>query len=81
MNCNVMRSSKGDLTGFVCTSGTPRRCATDGCFKPSVRMCDHKDEDSMRTCDAPMCEKHAHRISPNKNLCQFHWLNWMEDSE
>lgn len=54
-----------------CVARDPERCG-----RMSVALCDAvvgRDEAGRpRTCDAPLCERHRHRIGPNRDLCPRH---------
>ena len=67
-------------TGIVHMRGTrlPAPCTArvliDGkqapCMAPSAYLCDGTDNTHRSgTCDAPLCEAHAHQIGPNRHLC------------
>lgn len=40
------------------------------CMAPSAYLCDGTNNTHRSgTCDAPLCEAHAHQIGPNRHLC------------
>ena len=46
-------------------------------FKPSTKLCDFvlgegSGGKSAVTCDAPMCDRHATNVGPNKDYCPIH---------
>ena len=45
------------------------------CGRISSKLCDFKLTGSKagKTCDAPMCEKCAHYVEPDKDYCKPHW--------
>lgn len=48
------------------TEGTRVRC-----LAISSLLCDHRNSDG-RTCDAPLCERHAKQICKDRHLCPRH---------
>lgn len=80
MPCRPINLGGGSYA-IVCGRGPkPKPCASPGCTKPSVALCDwrlHKLVDGKReytgkTCDAPMCEQHRNRVGTDKDLCAPH---------
>ena len=50
---------------------TPPFPGTVQCMAISSILCDWPMEDG-RTCDAPLCEEHAHEVGPDRHLCWLH---------
>jgi hypothetical protein len=55
----------------------PERKKCAWCDKWSTKLCDYRLSPAaqvthVKTCDAPMCDEHAHRIGPDRDLCPNH---------
>lgn len=57
------------VTGFICTSGSGKRCAI--CGRPSTKLCDGLKRDG-KTCDLPLCRRCAVHVDPDKDYCAAH---------
>lgn len=72
MPCHVVKV--GDTVAFVRTSGErkPKRCTF--CSAAATIACDYpvRRKGRAATCDNPCCDKHAHRVGPNQDFCEFH---------
>lgn len=67
MNCRTVKTPHG--FAIVCVPRTPaRRCIV--CGHPASKLCDHPQ--GKRTCDAPLCERHAVHIAPDTDYCPDH---------
>ena len=42
------------------------------CMAMSTKLCDFKLDDG-RTCDAPLCDEHAHDMGKDRHLCGLHY--------
>ncbi len=76
MPCKVERD--GDTVRIICSRGnTPKCCVV--CGKPADKLCDYP-LDNDKTCDTPMCSKHAFKPRINgeylygadKDFCPEH---------
>lgn len=52
--------------------GKDERCACISGF-----LCDQELSDG-RTCDAPLCDAHAHQLAKNRHLCPGHFAAYRE---
>jgi len=67
--CFPMRMPDGG-TAIVCGSfPQEKHCVVCGTF--ATRLCDFKLP-SGKTCDAPMCDDHTHRMGPSTDFCPLH---------
>lgn len=67
MTCETVRI--GDTVAIVCGRGFRRkRCA---CGRPATKLCDHP-KPRRGTCDAPLCDRCAVNIGPDRDLCPTH---------
>lgn len=74
MPCTIVKV--GDATAIVCTRGQ-RRQNCRWCGSPSTKLCDARlsplaQVTHIKTCDAPMCDVHAKRVGPDRDLCPDH---------
>lgn len=60
---------------IICSRGrrTPpcKFCQANGSFKPSTKLCDFPVGEG-KTCDAPICDRHATSVGPNQDYCPVH---------
>lgn len=70
MPCYFTRDSKGN-GAIVCTRGTVARRKCIVCGEPTNLLCDGRV--GLGTCDAPICPKHSHHVTPGKDYCSKHW--------
>lgn len=56
--------------GFICSSFPGEKHCVD-CGAMSTRLCDFKLSNG-KTCDAPMCDAHSHRVGANTDFCRLH---------
>jgi hypothetical protein len=75
MRCQAIKV--GDTVAIVCTRGRrPPKCRW--CDKPSTKLCDFPLNIGQlqliapKTCDAPMCDEHAHAVGVNLDHCPLH---------
>ncbi len=70
MKCTPIDLGNG-MTGIVCTTRRKRKpCA---CGRSASLECDFPNEKrKSKTCDAPICDQCARRISPNVDHCRAH---------
>ena len=63
---------------IICGARTkPKYCVS--CGRPANLLCDWKVKAKRSgTCDAPICDKHALRVAPDKDLCPEHQKAWEE---
>lgn len=77
MTCTPFRDPAIGFSGIVCT-GRSRRCKF--CGNASTKLCDWKTplvvSRRSGTCDAPMCDRCAHRVGRDKDLCPTHAAAW-----
>jgi len=66
MPCRRIKLANGG-TAIVCTRGPQRRCA---CGLPATKLCDWPKGRS--TCDAPLCERCAVSVGPDRDHCPGH---------
>lgn len=52
--------------------GKDERCACISGF-----LCDHELSNGQ-TCDAPLCDAHAHQVAKNRHLCPGHFAAYRE---
>ena len=69
-----MKARSGDGKYTICgdLGAHCHRCAGVGDF-----LCDFPVGDG-KTCDAPMCEQHAHEIGIELHYCQAHYDMWQQ---
>lgn len=60
----------------VIACGRSRIHACIECQAPAGKLCDWK-LGSGKTCDAPLCDTHAHDMGRNKDLCHRHMTRWL----
>ena len=64
----------GKAIGFACSRGDQRqRCKI--CGMPATKLCDFplKGEKAGKTCDMPLCHRHAHSVGPDVDYCPTHF--------
>ncbi len=70
------RIPSGGSAIIICSRGRRSRspCGVPGCGKPHTRLCDHPVTRKGRagTCDAKLCDGHAHHYEPDTDLCAPH---------
>lgn len=67
--CFTLRMPDG-TAAIICGSFPGvKHCVVCGAM--STRLCDFK-QPSGGTCDAPMCDEHAHRTGANTDFCPLH---------
>lgn len=59
-------------TVILCGKGKIQACHV--CQAIASKLCDWKIAGG--TCDAPMCEEHAHEVGQNRDLCFRHMNAW-----
>lgn len=74
MPCNPFKIAQPDgtvISGIMCSRGRQPRRKCYQCEKPADRLCDGATENG-KTCDRPMCWKHA--VSPDleTDYCEDH---------
>lgn len=69
MPCDIQRDKSGQTTKIVCSRG-PRPIICRWCGKRGTKLCDFMV--NGRTCDAPMCGKHAKNIRYEVDYCPDH---------
>ena len=71
MPCTPFRMPTGE-SGFMCTrGGREAPCSVPGCGRPHKRLCDWEIGPGA-TCDARLCDEHATKIAPDRDLCPTH---------
>lgn len=71
--CEVKaRNAGGKFTICGVLGSHCHRCSGVGDF-----LCDYPVGEG-KTCDAPMCDSHAHEIGPELHYCQTHYRMWQE---
>lgn len=71
--CAIKNRAAGDKVTICGDLGAHcHRCAGVG-----ELLCDFPVGDG-KTCDAAMCEQHAHEIGPELHYCQAHYQMWVE---
>lgn len=67
MVCRTINT--GGITAIVCTRGArPIRCK---CGARGDKLCDWPIGDG-KTCDKPMCDRHATNVGKNLDYCKIH---------
>jgi hypothetical protein len=69
MGCDIQRDKNGQMTRIVC-SRSPRAPNCRWCATVSTKLCDFPV--NGRTCDAPICYKHAKSIRYEVDYCPDH---------
>ena len=73
MGCAVIRL-KDDRKMIMCGKGVTREpCRECGC--EAEFLCDYPVGND-KTCDAKLCWKHAHEVSPGIHYCESHFAEW-----
>jgi hypothetical protein len=71
--CEVIADGKGGVI-IACSRGSRarRRCCI--CGGTATVLCDYplRGEKAGKTCDLPLCRKHATRVGPNRDYCPVH---------
>lgn len=68
MGSAVIRNKKGEIVGFV--HGEKLKACSE-CGIIADNLCDFPIGNN-KTCDALLCDMHAHPIAENKHLCPIH---------
>ncbi|MDD5207021.1 MAG: hypothetical protein PHS17_16470, partial [Desulfobacterales bacterium] len=69
MPCKPLKFGDG-VYGFVCSRGDQRqKCKI--CGMPATKLCDFVLKNG-KTCDMPLCARHAHSVGPEKDYCPAH---------
>lgn len=67
MTCKTYRSN--GITAIVCSRGDrPIQCK---CGARGSKLCDYLIG-AGKTCDKPLCDRHAHSISAGVDYCEIH---------
>ena len=62
---------EGKPVGFACSRGHQRQdCRI--CGMPSTKLCDYPLKNG-KTCDMPLCARHAHAVGPDMDYCPAHF--------
>ena len=73
MVCSTVKLPDGSVA-FVRHSKRTQRCRF--CFLSSTKLCDAIVGKTLGgdviTCDAPICNVHAHQVGPDKDFCPKH---------
>lgn len=69
MGCEWWRDEYGNVIGVKCSRREQTTCIE--CGGPMVALCDATKKDGT-SCDAPMCEKHRHKVGPDTDVCKYH---------
>ncbi len=72
MPCYLERTKDGGRM-FLCGDLGPH-CAA-GCGASTDFLCDYPVGEG-KTCDAPLCDSHAHEVAPNVHYCPGHFTEW-----
>ena len=58
---------------IICSRGS-RAPKCEWCHRTSTKLCDYPvaGEKTGTTCDAPMCDRHATNVGPNRDYCPPH---------
>ena len=68
MTCKTVKTEAG-ITAIVCSRG--RRPIICKCGSRGSKLCDFPIGEG-KTCDRPLCDRHAVVISPGVDYCQIH---------
>ena len=79
MPCYRARSDDGSEY-FICGRNLDLGPTCHDCGYVSDYLCDYP-VGYGKTCDRPMCEKHAHEIGPDLHYCQAHFAEWKKYKE
>jgi hypothetical protein len=75
-SCNTVKveTSAGPVTAIICTRGR-RRQNCKFCSRYSTKLCDFPlaGPKAGKTCDAPMCDRCAVHVGPDKDFCPPHY--------
>lgn len=74
MPCYIAKD--GDTAIFIC-GNLGDHCGDVNCADVSGYLCDYPVGDG-KTCDMPLCHKHAFEAAPEIHYCPAHALMWME---
>lgn len=66
MGCRIVDNGQGSF-GFVCSREKPKACVV--CGQRATLLCDGPGLHGRKTCDAPLCGKHAKPIAKDEDLC------------
>lgn len=61
----------GGMHAIVCSRGKPRQPKCHECSAVSGFLCDYR-AGKGKTCDRPMCARHAYQVGPDKHHCIEH---------
>jgi len=64
------------VTGFICGPRRARpseRCGETGCTGTATALCDWPTGPGRKTCDRKLCDRHGHRVGPNRDYCGEHF--------
>jgi hypothetical protein len=61
------------VRAIICGVRRPKSkpCWVSHCGKPNTKLCDWPVGDG-KTCDAPICDKHATNVGPDRDVCPLH---------
>lgn len=74
MTCHHVKV--GGFPAIICT-GSRTKIRTCHCGELATALCDWKMPGGG-TCDAPLCEAHAHQPAEGKDLCPRHAKAWAQ---
>jgi hypothetical protein len=70
MVCRIVPLPGGGAAIVCGPRGRQRRCA---CGQPATLLCDWKIKGKKSgRCDRPVCQQHATKVGPDKDLCPEH---------
>jgi hypothetical protein len=71
MACRSFRIN--GVAGIVCglRRSRPKRCSHKDCKAPGTKLCDWPIGDG-KTCDKPLCDRHAVRVGDDTDYCRGH---------
>ena len=50
-----------------------KKCWVEHCTTPNTKLCDYPVEGKKsKTCDRPICDKHATSVGPDRDVCPLH---------
>jgi hypothetical protein len=64
-----------DLGRVIICGDLGPHCAADPCGASTDFLCDYPVGDG-KTCDLPLCARHAHEVAPNIHYCPGHLVLW-----
>ncbi len=74
MACEIITNKDGQVQMIICGRSHRRAPDCHFCHLTSTKLCDHPvvGSKSGKTCDLPICDRHATSVGPDRDFCPNH---------